>query len=250
LPGRVEREEIVLAVLADAGLTQWIAAQRAIWHWDTDPQWEVYGSDFPNLIELRFTPIWHASPLRRLPFEARLLVASGPVPEGEEKAGSPAIQVACDFALNLLELDSERRPNNRRHGESMPPPAPAALRVEELAELLLGLSAVQSVAEELVPELTDSGTIGGGECGLWVQQQSVALSQVIDLRGVRRNRGATDAADVSSAAVATLFAEDGSTTRRAWIADALLDTLVRSGYRGAEPLLESFRSVGQIPDSD
>jgi hypothetical protein len=152
----------------------------------------------------------------------------------------PAIQIACDLALNLLELDSERRQGPIRH-MTTPAPIPAALSLTEVAEFLLHLWPITDVAAGLAPELLPPGNYGHGQVAAWIQVRNVQLERVIDLRSLKRLPESSDAPDGSTAGLWPLVTAKGHSDPRDLIADMLLDLMERSGYRHLDDLLSGFR---------
>jgi hypothetical protein len=149
-----------------------------------------------------------------------------------ETDGTPAIQVACDLMFSLLELDHDRMVGDVRHATT-PMPIPGALSLEEIAEALFNLWPVAGLAAALGEQLLPRGDYASGQIGAWIQLRSVQLERVIDLSGLSRVDGGTDAPDASTAARWPIVADSGAVgDPRNVIADMMVDFLERSGYRG------------------
>jgi hypothetical protein len=227
------REEAVVSALATSPFTSWLHDQRGVWHWQGVPAWKPYGSGYPDSSEYRFLPTWPPSASRRPPIQARLGVATGMLRlSPTETDGTPAIQVACDLMFSLLELDHDRMVGDVRHATT-PMPIPGALSLEEIAEALFNLWPVAGLAAALGEQLLPRGDYASGQIGAWIQLRSVQLERVIDLSGLSRVDGGTDAPDASTAARWPIVADSGAVgDPRNVIADMMVDFLERSGYRG------------------
>ena len=226
------RERVIEQALNLSPLTTWLIAQREVWHWDEgELLWGAYGSGYPEYTEYRFLPLWSSLAGDRVPFQARAAVATGWHTTGQDGVGSdPAIQIACDLTLNILELDSERRrapiPNT-----TTPSPVPAALKPTEVVEFLVNLWPITDVAATLAPSLLPRGDYGHGQVAAWIQVRNVQLERVVDLSSLRRLPESSDAPDGSTAALWPMTIEKGGGEPRDMIADMLVDMVERSGYR-------------------
>ena len=164
------RERVIEQALNLSPLTTWLIAQREVWHWDEgELLWGAYGSGYPEYTEYRFLPLWSSLAGDRVPFQARAAVETGWHTTGQDGVGSdPAIQIACDLTLNILELDSERRrapiPNT-----TTPSPVPAALKPTEVVELPRQPVADHRRCRNLGPALLPRGDYGHGQVAAWIQ---------------------------------------------------------------------------------
>jgi hypothetical protein len=219
------REHLIEGALNLSSLTTWLRAQREVWHWgEEETSWEAYGSGYPEFTEYRFAPSWPRLVGAYVPFSARVGVLTGWQVTSHDGVGSdPAIQIACDLALNLLELDSERRQGPIRH-MTTPAPIPAALSLTEVAEFLLHLWPITDVAAGLAPELLPPGNYGHGQVAAWIQVRNVQLERVIDLRSLKRLPESSDAPDGSTAGLWPLVTAKGHSDPRDLIADMLADS--------------------------
>jgi hypothetical protein len=231
------RENLIRGVLDGSQLTRWLTEQRETWHWTDEPSWQVHGNSNVELTELRFLPQWLVNRPRR-PFYARCGVVTGqhvrPNMESE-----PAVQIACDLMINVLELDVDRQPGSIRH-QTTPPPAPAALDVEELAAYLGNLWLITDLAPQLAQALLPGDKQLHGEAAMWmvVQQQ---LGRVINLQQLERLPESTDVSTGQSATPWPLPERSSSSAVASLIADLLGDMLERSGYRRLTPLLDKLK---------
>jgi hypothetical protein len=198
--------------------------------------WGAYGSGYPEFTEYRFLPYWPGLASDRVPFQARAAIATGWSATVQDAVGSdPAIQIACDLSLNLLELDSERRRGPVRH-TTTPPPVPAALRPTEVVEFLLNLWPITDVAATLAPHLLPRGEYGHGQVAAWIQVPNVQLERVVDLRSLSRLPESSDAPDGSTAALWPMVDEKGRGEPR----DMIADMVEKSGYRRLGGLKEDL----------
>lgn len=237
-----EREQVVTEALEDSPFTTWLQSQRDAWHWQDDPVWKPYGTFYADFSEYRFQPTWPASASRRPPLQARLSVATGLLKSSSpETTGPPALQLACDLMFSLLELDEQRMIGDIRHATT-PVPIPGALSMEEILEALLQLWTVADIAETLSEQLLPTGDYAQGQIAAWIQLRSVQIERVINLDGLRRNDGGTDAPDASTAARWPLVAESGEAgDPRTVIAEMIADFLERSMYRGLDEVKVRLR---------
>lgn len=235
------RERLIEEALNQSPVTTYLNAQREVWHWqDGETSWGAYGNGYPEFTEYRFVPIWPDLADDRIPFLARAGVLTGWRGRSPDGVGSdPALQIAVDLTLNLLDLDSDRRREPTRHTTS---PVPAALSITEVADLLLNLWPITDVASDLVSELLPPGNYEQGQVGIWLQVRNAQLNQVIDLNSLSRLPASSDAADGAMASQWPVVSEVGSTGPRDIVVEMLLDMLERSGFRRLGDLLDGFRN--------
>jgi len=231
------RENLIRGVLGGSQLTRWLTEQRETWHWTDEPSWQVHGNSNVELTELRFLPQWSVNRPRR-PFYARCGVVTGQHVRPNMEC-ELAIQIACDLMINVLELDADRQPGSIRY-QTTPPPAPAALDVEELAAYLGKLWLITDLAPQLAQALLPGDKQLHGEAAMWmvVQQQ---LGRVINLQQLERLPESTDVSTGQSATPWPLPESSSSSAVASLIADLLGDMLERSGYRRLTPLLDKLK---------
>ncbi len=216
--------------------------RRDEWHWDeVDPKWEVRGSGNPELTELVIAPHWQGA--LKQPLVARCGVLTGwlALPSGEFR---PAIRMALDLLLSILELDTSRRPSSIRHAAT-PPPAPGALSLDELAEFMLNLFAAPALAVQSAGALLETGGSATGEVGAWIALSGVELERIVDLRGVRRVANAVGVGDHNRVEAWPLpeTLERGIAIGN-FVADFMDELLERGGYRDVKDRFDQVRTLG------
>jgi hypothetical protein len=236
------RERLIKEALDASHLTSWLSALGDTWHWTDTPTWQVHGNSNVELTELRFVPEWPIQRLRR-PFYARCGVATGQH-VGPNTVHEPAIQIAFDLMINVLELDADRQPGSVRH-QTTPPPAPAALGLEELASYLGHLWLTTDLAPGLARALLPGAEPRRGEAAVWVVAQQ-QLGRVVDLQQFERLPESTDASTGQAATAWPLPDSSASSPVASLIADLLGDMLERSGYRRLTPLIDKLKSGGWV----
>jgi hypothetical protein len=232
-----DREQFLLETLEHSAITHWLNTLKESWHWEHESHWEVHGSGQPDLTQLIFRPQWVRA--SRPPLVARLGVLTGlrAQPDGQLVR---AIQVALDVMLNLLELDGQRRISPLRHG-TIPPPAPAALSLEELATYLAHLMEVVRIASEIGVHLLPGTPLKSGYVGAWIDPSGVELERVVDLSEVDRVGGAVSTAGFVRVSEWSLDQHDSSPPEFAFIADLLDEMLEVGGYRGVRNRFDWLR---------
>lgn len=218
-------EPRIAAALNGNPLTKWLAAEAAQCGAEGVPGWEVQGTSGSIYTQLRFTPAYASE---RSPLSAQASVNTGIGSGGS--SGGVRLALVLDLGLNLLELDGQRRPSEVRH-EATPPPAPAAVTLNEvasyLAELLRG-------AVGALPTIADVLSIGGSEvlAGLWVSTSGVDLDRVVKLDQLTRLPSSTSVAErgrVTPWPIAGAAWHDDPC--RTWAIATLADLLQAAGYR-------------------
>ncbi len=175
-----ERERWLIETLEASPITTWIRGLHSSWHWDDDAQWQIFGSGQPDLTQLVYLPSW--TQITKRPFGACCGVLTGwrPQPDG---GLVPAIRLAFDLMLNLIELDDHRRQGTIRHATT-PPPAPAALSLDEVADYFLELLGAPDLAVDVASHLLAGGDFTKGYIGAWMELSGVEFHRVVNIAGV------------------------------------------------------------------
>jgi hypothetical protein len=146
--------------------------------------------------------------------------------------------------LNLLELDAQRRPSSIRH-QTTEPPAPAALKLDELAEYLVELMATSNLAATMGAYLLPTGRFDAGCVGAWVELSGVEFHRVVDVANVNRVTGAVSAPGHIRIADWPLPGGDASEVSiRKFVADFMDEMLEHGGYRGIGHQFDWLRGTG------
>jgi pyrimidine deaminase RibD-like protein len=232
------REELLLRVVNSSPFTEWLHTLSNSWHWDNEAQWEIFGSGQPDMTQLVFRPRWNTASVRS-PLVARLAVLTGwrTQTTGEQ---DPAIQVALDLMINLLELDHERRFGAIRH-QTTPPPAPGALELEEVATYLAHLTDVVDLAQVFGSELIPQARLNSGYLGAWIDVSGIQLDRVLKLNDLPKVEGALGLPGYALTTEWPIRSSNDSQSERSFIAQLLDEMLEIGGYRGVQNLFDWLR---------
>jgi hypothetical protein len=236
------REDLLIAALEGSPLTGWLQGQQPTWHWENTPRWEIVGSGSVEFTQAVFQPDW--ADQQRPSFIARCGLATGFAEVDAYGHGhSGAVQLGVDLMLNLVDLDSDRRPDPVDH-RSDPAPAPAALSLDEVAEILLQLLHVPCLAITLANQLLPAGEYDSGEVGAWVSINGVQLERVLDFRGFRRLQDSYDVPDHPQISAWPFPDAPGHPDPSGnFVADLLEGMLERCGYRGVGQRFDGLRQA-------
>jgi hypothetical protein len=94
----------------------------------------------------------------------------------------PAIRLALDLMFNILELGEDRKPSPIRHATT-PPPAPAALALDEIAEYLLHLFSAAELARQAAARLLETIDDHSGRSARGCHYQAFSLNELWMSRG-------------------------------------------------------------------
>lgn len=237
-----EREQVILDSLERSSFTHWLVAQQESWHWEGAPGWEVIGATgYADLTELVFPTIWDRHAVRE-PFSARCHVLTGWLISDDRGIPRPGAVVALDVQISLLELDQGRRWANMAY-RTTPPPAPAALSVEELAGIFKKLLInAPTITRDIGPRLVDSAGTDEGAIAAWLDLSGVELERVVDLTRFRRLRDSVNSSGRMNAARLPLSeAEAPGTPEDKFVADLINDLLEPAGFRGTREMIQALR---------
>ena len=232
------REELIVHALDNSTLTERIRETGPSWHWSAAGGWRVLGgSGNPDLTRLEFILDWPQNRIRQpLGVSAAILtgMTADPGPRASER--SYGLILCVDISLNVQELDSNRQPSDVAY-RTTPPPAPAAISLRELANLMRTLL----TAADLTPDLSE-GLLGQrldqGHVGLWLMLNAVSLERVIQLDGLRRLEGALSISRFDRQALWPLPASPGhGAPDGEFVEDFLNDLLEAADFRGFREVL-------------
>jgi len=241
LPARPvdQREKDLLKILTGASITRWLRGQRDIWHWTGEAIWAPTAGDGSTLFEFLYAPQF---PGTSVPLSARCCVQVGIANNMDDRGEVPAVQIAIDLIMNVLELDADRHPSSMRH-ETAPPPAPGALKSAEIAEALVALLAIRDLVEPLATTVSIP-IEGGGELGMWLVLNSLPVDRVLDLSNLERRSGAATRSEWSSVHPWPLPPSLwGVPPERAAVAAFLQQILETSGFRNVALLTSKLRNA-------
>lgn len=180
-----QREAALEEALNRAPLTEHVRSQATMWGWAEERGWRTQGgSGGDELTRLALDVRWPHYRIRQPLSLAAAVLTGTTVPPDNGKAQVPGLVIALDMALNLVELDEQRRPSDTAY-RSTPPPAPAALTLDEFAALLASLVSMRQLAMDLSASLLGR-SLEGCWCGLWLQLNAVELERVVRLDGLDR----------------------------------------------------------------
>jgi hypothetical protein len=233
------REDLLLQTLEQSPFTRWFNDQDAVWHWQGTPSWAVVGAGLADLTQAVLQPRW--SHLSKPSILARCGLLTGLSRGTAADSGrSGAIRMALDIMINLIELDGQRRPDQTAH-RTDPPPAPAALSLNEVAEMLLQLLDIGRMAESLAPQLLPPGDYGRGEIGVWLSTSGGMLGRLIDLNMFRRIPQSYDTSLSTQTSEWPIPNRPDGDANGHLVATLLEELLEQSGYRGVGQRFDSLR---------
>lgn len=236
-----DREDLLLGVLNNSVLTRELRRLQSSWHWVSDLGWQIQGgAPGPEVTTAIFGFQWEAPRLRQ-PLALRCAVLTGWANKSEWQ---PSLLVALDLSINVLELDSERRPADIRHF-STPAPAPAALQPEELGDLVsLLTSEVGPLGSEVLEPMVGLQPETTGQVAAWLHHDGLSLDRFVNLLGWTRLPSPTSATR-AEAAEAWPFDEYGDERGQLRLARGLLaGALQANDYRRYKPRLDRIFSAG------
>lgn len=225
------REDLIVKVLNAAELTTRVRALRSAWHWSGEGGWQALGgSGNPELTRLAFQFNWPEHRIRQ-PVALTSAVLTGLTNNVDQAAGARhGLVLAIDLSLNVLELDGDRRPSPVAH-RTTPAPAPAALTLAELGDLMCTLLTVPDVGLSLVNDLLHQ-TPTDGHVAIWLALNGVELDRVINLETLDRLTGGLLVTRWEKHSPWPLIdSPDDGTGIRAFFAGFLEELLEHSDYR-------------------
>jgi len=176
---KLELESVLEETLRESSIAKEFRHMSKGWGWRAVDEWEVQGgSPGPSVVSASLGIDWGESRIRQ-PLALSCSVLLGQAPRG------PAVVIAVDLLVNVIELDADRRPSSIAYRTS-PPPAPAALSLEELLELLdFTTTKTVELAVMMIAKLVPSYD-AGAELDVWLQHDGSEIERLVDLRAARR----------------------------------------------------------------
>lgn len=232
------RESCLVETLEDAPVTAWLRSLQDIWHCTNKTRWVVHGSGQPDLTQLIFRPSWNSG--IRPPLTARCAVLTGwrPALNGELE---PGLRGAFDLMINLLELDSQRKPSPIRH-QTTPPPAPAALSLEEVANYLLNLMEAGQLAKMIGQHFVPTADLQHGYVGMWLDLSGVEFQRVVDMSKTSKIDGAAGSPGHVRLSVWPLAGGETPTRSASVEVASFMDEMLElGGYRGVQRYFDWLR---------
>jgi len=224
------RESLLSEALDAAQVTADIRAQASMWGWAEDRGWRAQGgTGSDELTRLTLDLKWPRHRIRQ-PMSASAAVLTGPTVGGSDAAqDETGVVLAVDLALNLIELDEHRRPSDIAY-RTTPPPAPAALTVTELADLMSSLISIGDLAPSVASALLGR-TVEAGWIGLWLRLNAVELERVVRLDRLDRLDNGLSVSQWSLVMPCSTAAGEQPGAGAALVRDFLTGLLKRSDYR-------------------
>lgn len=234
-----DREDLLLRVLNNSVLTRELRKLQSSWHWVSDLAWQIQGgAPGPEVTTAAFGFQWDAPRLRQ-PLAVRCAVLTG---WASNQQWQRALLFALDMSINVLELDQERRPGEVRHF-STPPPAPGALKPEELGDLVsLMTSEVGPLGSEVIEALVGLQPETTGQVAVWLQHDGLSLDRVMDLTGWTRLPNPASATRAEAAESWPFDDYGGESGQRRLARGILAGALQGNDYRRYKPELDRIFS--------
>jgi hypothetical protein len=165
------RENALVKLFDAAPITKWLEANGQAFNATGVDRWTVTdarGNEYTSLTaDLVGSDGFH-------PVRARAYVYTG---HGQIRQ-TPSLLIELDLSFALLQCDERRAPTKTRH-ESTPPPAPAALSVEELVDALEAMLGLLETARKARPMLITPGT-DHAAISVWITSRN-GLDRVIKI---------------------------------------------------------------------
>ncbi len=233
-----KREERLLDLLEHSPITELLHRLEIVWGGTSGAKWGAAGTGTAEFSELWFAP--YGIDARQPPLVARCGVATGWV-EGGNATQMATIQAALDVMVNLTGLNELRRRDNIAH-RTDDPPAPAALSLEELAEILHGLldfpDTVVPAARSLIPE----PQLNRLKLAEWVTFSRHSANRLVDLRRFHLLPRSSGAGQMTVGVLMEPYRMGGVwPTSWDFVADLLYEGLEQGGYRDIDHAIEGIR---------
>lgn len=223
------RESLLSETLEAARFTADIRAQASMWEWAEDRGWKAQGgTGSDELTRFTLDLRWPRYRIRQ-PLSASAAALTGATVGGDATQDETGVVLAVDLALNLIELDEHRQPSDIAY-RTTPPPAPAALTLKELADLMCSLTSIGDFAPDVASALLGR-PVEGCWMGLWLRLNAVALERVVRLDSLDRLDNGLSVTQWSLVTPRPIAADDQSPSGPALVRDFLTGVLKRSDYR-------------------
>ena len=241
-----QRKDLLARLLAKSPLTHWLERTAPSFHVAPSlPAWETTGYNTGEWSELALEP---AGPEGLPPpVAAHCRVSTGWIVHGEER--QPGLVLFTELQFRLLELDSVRRPSTIRHAVT-PPPAPAALSLDEIFDALTAVIQSADTAAAMYAQLTGT-TATTGQGAIWLTALGGAVDRVLDVTEFRLIPGSLAIGEQSiqmtlpfDATSGRLADEPGARRAAVELLGELLEKLGRRGTAERLAMLESSFAAG------
>jgi hypothetical protein len=153
-----------------------------------------------------------------------------------------------DLALNVIELDAHRRPSQVAH-RTTPAPAPAALTLAELADILSTLLTAPNVALALSDRLLEDAP-RDGHLAMWLMLNGVELERVVSLENLERLSGGLMVTQWEMHSAWPHPEPSNPTTARGFVAEFLEGLLEKADYRRFQTAVEEATGQSSITPLD
>lgn len=233
-----KREERLVDLLEHSPITDQLHRLEHVWGGTLGARWEAAGTGTAEFSELWFAP--YGLDERRPPLVARCGVVTGWV-DDENATQMATIQAALDIMINLTELNESRRPDDVAHRTDNTP-APAALSLEELAEMLHGLLDFSDVVVPAARSLIPDPQLSSLRLAEWVTFSGHPANRLIDLRRFRLLARSSGFGQMIAGVLMQPYRIGGVwPTSWAFVADMLYEGLERGGYRDVDDAIQRIR---------
>jgi Fic family protein len=233
-----KREDRLIALLESSPITEQLHRLDRVWGGARVANWEAVGTGALEFSELWFAP--YGLDAQRPPLTARCGVTTGWVDNGDGTQIA-TIQAALDIMINLTELNEGRRPDTVAHRTDNPP-APAALSLDELADILHGLLVFPDVIVPAARSLIPDPQLTRLKLAEWVTFSGFPSNRLIDLRSFRLLARSSGLGQIVGGVQVEPYQLNGVwTSSWSFIADMLYEALEQGGYRDIDSAIETIR---------
>lgn len=233
-----KREERLVDLLEHSPITEQLHRLEHVWGGTLGAKWEAAGTGTAEFSELWLAP--YGLDERRPPLVARCGIVTGWVDDGNATQIA-TIQAALDIMINLTELNESRRPDDIAHRTDNTP-APAALSLEELAEMLHGLLDFSDVVVPAARSLIPDPQLSRLKLAEWVNFSGHPANRLIDLRRFRLLARSSGLGQMIAGVLMEPYRIGGVwPTSWAFVADMLYEGLERGGYRDVDDAIQQIR---------
>lgn len=232
-------ENLLGRLLERAEMSAWLDQLASNWGPPGQTaRWRVQASPLLQAGEALFTEEGGQAPRSGIAARTRMALRT----ETEAASRPAAVEIVVDLGINLKELGADRRPSDIRYATT-PPPAPAALKLAELVEILERLAegaeeVMTATQQDLHPTATE------GHVGVWVHFDGGEIDRYVDLSGIERRPGAATNGEYFRAAPWPLPTSTLDPPTEALARSTVASVLQRAGYRDFKDALERNATPG------
>ena len=243
------REDLIVAALNSAELTQRVRAMQSKWHWSGEGGWHALGgAGSLELTRLELDLRWLEQRIRQ-PVALTCAVLTGVTDDGSNLGEQcHGLVTVIDLALNVIELDAHRRPSQVAH-RTTPAPAPAALTLAELADILSTLLTAPDVALTLSDRMLEDAP-RDGHLAMWLMLNGVELERVVSLENLERLSGGLMVTQWEMHSAWPHPEPSNPTTARGFVAEFLEGLLEKADYRRFQTAVEEATGQSSITPLD